>query len=143
MISIHMNATADAAKAFPPPKCSTRPAPFSLRLTPEERLQLEYRANGLPLGAFIKSQLFGSRASRPVSKATRSIKDPEALAKALALLGQSRIASNLNQLAKAANIGMLPVMPDVIDEIEEACAAVANMRRLLIEALGLKAGGHR
>jgi len=143
MISVHTNATADAAKAFPPPKSSIRPAPFSLRLSSEERRQLEYRADGLPLGAFIKSQLFGSRASRPVRKATRGVQDPEALAKALALLGQSRIASNLNQLAKAANIGTLPVTPDVIDEIDEACAAVVDMRRLLIKALGLKAGGRR
>ncbi|WP_171098166.1 hypothetical protein [Ruegeria sp. HKCCD7255] len=35
------------------------PAPFSLRLTFEERAKLEEAANGLPLGAYIKAKLFG------------------------------------------------------------------------------------
>jgi len=35
-----------------------REAPFSLRLTFEERAQLEAAAGGEPLGAYIKSVLF-------------------------------------------------------------------------------------
>lgn len=35
-------------------------APFSLRLTFEERAKLEDAANGVPLGTYIKAVLFGS-----------------------------------------------------------------------------------
>jgi hypothetical protein len=60
------------------------------------------------------------------------------MAKALALLGQSRLASNLNQLAKAANIGTLPLTPDVEEDLQDACAHVWEIKALLIRALGLK-----
>jgi len=141
MMSLQSIATQDAAKAFTAPKPAKRPRPFSLRLNEKERIELEARANGTPLGTYIKRQVFGAHTCRPVRKVTHNVKNPEALAKALALLGQSRIASNLNQLAKAANIGTLPLTPDVIDDIEEACAIVAEIRALLVEALGLKTGG--
>ncbi|MCI4646174.1 MAG: MobC family plasmid mobilization relaxosome protein [Hyphomonadaceae bacterium] len=141
MIQAHSSARADAVKAFAPQKTTSRAAPFSLRLSAEERRRLEARADGLPLGAFIKGRLFDEKARGAARKPTKAIKNPEALARALSLLGQSRIASNLNQLAKAANLGTLPLTPDVIDDVEEACRMVAEIRRLLIEALGLKAGG--
>lgn len=35
-----------------------RPAPFSLRLTHEERSRLEYDAGDQPIGAYIRSKLF-------------------------------------------------------------------------------------
>ncbi|MEJ2681299.1 MAG: plasmid mobilization relaxosome protein MobC [Gammaproteobacteria bacterium] len=48
---------------------------------------------------------------RPARK-KRPIKDIKALSQVLAELGQSRIANNLNQLAKASNTGSLPVNRD-------------------------------
>ena len=38
------------------------PAPFSLRLTFEERAMLEHMAGDRPLGAFIRGKLFGEKA---------------------------------------------------------------------------------
>lgn len=128
--------TSSASQAFAPPAKKSRP--FSLRLTADERAELEARAGSVPLGAFIKSELLGIR--KPVRKAMRTTADPKALAQALALLGQSRIASNLNQLAKAANMGLLDVDDDVIADLNEACRHVADIRALLIDALGLKSG---
>lgn len=55
----------------------------------------------------------------------------------LAALGQSRIANNVNQLAKAVNIGTLPVTPETEQDIGEACSAVKAMRADLMRALGL------
>ena len=52
------------------------------------------------------------------------------------MLGQSRIANNLNQLAKMANLGTLPMLPDTERDIRRACADVALMRRELLRALG-------
>ncbi|MGV6804632.1 MAG: hypothetical protein ACWA49_10535 [Ruegeria sp.] len=58
------------------------------------------------------------------------------MARLLAMLGQTRIASNLNQLAKMAHLGTLPVLPDTEHDIRRACADVALMRRELLRALG-------
>jgi len=55
------------------------------------------------------------------------------------MLGQSRIPNNINQLAKAANSGTLPVTPDTEKQLHEACYSVTWIRRQLIQALGLKA----
>ncbi|MBI1393600.1 MAG: plasmid mobilization relaxosome protein MobC [Alphaproteobacteria bacterium] len=113
--------------------------PFSLRLTFEERARLEELAGDEPLGSYIKRKVFngkGQGTKRARSRIRRPIKDEQKLAHVLAMLGQSRIANNLNQLAKAAHIGTLPVLPDTEREIRKACADVALMRRELLRALG-------
>lgn len=113
--------------------------PFSLRLTFEERARLEELAGNMPLGAYIKRKVFdgkGVGTKRARSRQRRPIKDEQKLAHVLAMLGQSRIANNLNQLAKSANLGTLPVMPDTERDIRRACADVALMRRELLRALG-------
>ena len=63
----------------------------------------------------------------------------EALAQLLAMLGQSRLANNVNQLAKAANTGSLPVTPETEEALLTAVQEVTRMRQLLIEALDLDA----
>lgn len=113
--------------------------PFSLRLTFDERARLEELAGNEPLGSYIKRKVFdgkGAGTKRARSRKRRPIKDEQRLAQVLAMLGQSRIANNLNQLAKAANLGTLPMMPDTEREIRRACADVALMRRELLRALG-------
>lgn len=55
----------------------------------------------------------------------------------LAELGRSRLSSNLNQLAKAANMGTLPVHRDITGELQEACRSVQAMWDALLTALGL------
>ncbi|WP_121119700.1 plasmid mobilization relaxosome protein MobC [Croceibacterium ferulae] len=116
-----------------------RPAPFSLRLTPEERLRLERDAGHQSVSAYIKSRLFDGAAA-PVRTRGLSPVDRAALAEALAKLGQSRIANNLNQLARAANVGALDLTPELEAELQEACAAVLDMRALLVQAVGLSEG---
>ncbi len=115
-----------------------RTPPFSLRLNEEEKARLLAEASGTPLGTYIKAKAMGAplRARRSGLAAL----DRKALAQTLALLGQSRISSNLNQLAHAANLGVLPVTPETEEELLEACAEVADIRRLLMTALGLKPG---
>ena len=78
----------------------------------------------------------GLKKRRARSRQRRPIKDEASLSRLLAMLGQSRIANNLNQLAKLANLGTLPVMPDTEREIRRACAEIALMRRELLRALG-------
>jgi len=64
--------------------------------------------------------------------------DRRALASALAALGASRLGSNLNQIAKAAHQGALPVTEELEADLRTACAQVAELRVQLLLALGMK-----
>ena len=119
-----------------------RPAPFSIRLSEAERARLAVEAAGAPLGAYIKAKALGEAPLR-MRRTGHAVEDRQALAQALALLGKSRIANNLNQLAWAVNIGSLPVTPESEEDLRETLLAVQDMRRLLMTALGMKAGEPR
>lgn len=117
-----------------------KPSPFSIRLTPEERATLEARAGSQPLGAYIRSELLGENArKRRVQRKPQA--DEQKIAQLLAGLKSSRLAPNLNQLAKAANCGTLDVSEDVEQQLVYACQAIIAMRNTLIIALGLKPEG--
>ena len=119
----------------PPSKSSKNkdiPVPFSLRLTFEERAMLEQEAGKKPLGAHIRSKLFKDKQAprRKRSRTRRPLKDEKALSELLGKLGQSRLASNVNQLAKSANSGSLPVTPDTEAALKAACDDLRIMRML-------------
>ncbi len=123
------------------PSIRKYPAPFSIRLTKDERKSLEQAAAGRPLAAYIRWLIFRKDMSEMPKKRTRgetADKDHKEIAKLLGALGKSRIASNINQLAKAANSGSLPVNEEIISSIKEATSAIQWMRDTLIKALGLK-----
>ncbi|WP_187428601.1 hypothetical protein ROLI_013060 [Roseobacter fucihabitans] len=90
-------------------KTPAKPSPVTLRVTPEERTKLEELAAGMTLSAYIRACVFAEETKRRKKRPANVIEDKKAAAEALALLGQSRIASNLNQLAYHANIGALIV----------------------------------
>lgn len=117
---------------MPDPK-PKRPAPFCIRLSESERAQLERDAGGLPLGAYIKSRIFGPAGSGWSVKADRQL-----LARLLAAFGQSRIANNIDELARASRSGSLPLTPEVDTALHRAVAEIAEMRRALMAALGLR-----
>lgn len=95
----------------------------------------------MSLGAYIRWRVLETDSPPPKSRSKFPVKDHQALAQALSLLGQSRIASNLNQLARAAHTGALPVDGSVTADLVEAVQAVADIRALLISALGLSEAG--
>ncbi|MEW7986964.1 MAG: hypothetical protein AB2765_07950 [Candidatus Thiodiazotropha endolucinida] len=117
-----------------------RPSPFCIRLSADERAYLERLAGNRPLGAYIRHRLLGERAEK-----RRELRNPqigqEQYAALLAALGQSRLSSNLNQLAKSANVGTLDVSQDIEQQLQDAYGAVLEMRKALFMALGLKSGG--
>lgn len=114
------------------------PAPFSLRLTDEERARLTAEAKGAPPGAYIKAKALSAQLPVRLRRSGLAVEDRKALAQALGLLGRSQLASNLNQLAQAAHVGSLIVTPDTENELREAAASVRELRALLLAALGLK-----
>lgn len=117
------------------------PPPFSLRLTFEERARLNDEAGDMTLSDYVRSKLFQGNYNPPKKPKRRRkspVKDHASLAQVLALLGKSHIANNINQLAKAANTGSLPVNIDTERALNEAANDVARMRKMLIEALDLQ-----
>lgn len=115
-----------------------RQAPFSLRLTFEERAQLEKDAAGFSLSGYIKWRLFDPDRPRPKKRGKVPVKDHKMLAALIAKLGQSRLAANVNQLAKAVHTGSLPVNPETEADISRASKDINDIRNMLVTALGLQ-----
>lgn len=132
----------DSANPVDLPSVAIRPkrrreAPFAIRLSKDERARLEREAAGAPLGTYIKAKALGDPPLR-MRRTGHSVEDRQSFAQALGMLGKSRLSSNLNQIAKLANTGSLPLTPEVEAELLSALADVRAIRRLLMEALGLK-----
>lgn len=127
------------------PQGKPKTKPFSIRLTEDEKTLLLYRAatsRSVPMCGLILSN--GEISFQPRRRRTKApVKDHEGLARILAALGQSRIANNLNQIAKAVNIGVLPVTPETKQDIPVACSPVSAMRRYLLSALGMMDGAQQ
>ncbi|WP_461428145.1 plasmid mobilization protein [Gymnodinialimonas sp.] len=118
------------------PAPRTAISPLTLRLTKEERTRLEELAAGMTLSAYIRACVFAEDVKLRKHRPSDAQADKKAAAEALALLGQSRMASNLNQLAHHANLGILGVGESERVQIEEAYEHVLAIRALLMEALG-------
>lgn len=113
-------------------------APFSLRLTPEERARLERAAGGQPLGTYIRGKILRDDASPRRASGKPTIQDRAALARVLAALGASDLSRSLADLAQAAKIGALPVTPETEEDLQEASKAVIEMKQMLMKALGFR-----
>lgn len=111
-------------------------SPFSLRLSEDERALLRQRAGKRSLGDYIRSQLFGKAARQSKRRSPREVDIENA--KALAALGRSELARNLSVIAEAARIGALPVTPELVGVIEEACTKIHLTCDALVASLGVK-----
>lgn len=130
-----------ASGVFTPPACKKNAySPFSIRFSEEERSYLEQLAGNRPLGAYIRGELLGEKAQKRRTTRKPAIEDGQ-YAALLAALGQSHLSSNLNQLAKHANMGILDISDDVEQQLQDASQAVLAMRKALFVALGLRSGG--
>ena len=116
-------------------------SPYSMRFTREEREWLDRMAGGTPLSEFLRPIIFDEALLSKRRRHRKSpVKDAQLLTKLLGELGKSRLANNLNQLAKSANSGSLEVSPDTEKAIQYACDDIRWMRHVLMEALGVTPG---
>lgn len=92
----------------------------------------------MALAAYIQAKALSKDLPRRKARSTASVADKQALAQILGLLGQSRIANNLNQLAYHANMGSLVMDDETKAQIAEAYDHVLLMRNTLVAALGLQ-----
>lgn len=119
------------------------PPPVSIRLSDDEYARLRRDAGVLSMAAYIRLKVFGEEKSAPRRKAyMRKKTSPSSelvmIGHMLGGLGVSEIAANLNDIAKAARIGAMPVSPQLEREIQAACDAVQDMKARLITVLGVK-----
>lgn len=113
--------------------------PFCIRLTPSEKAKLRELAGSEPVSVYVRRRLFSADIRQ--RRLRRPKVDDQALARVLGALGASRLSQNVNQLARASNQGALPVTEDVEQELKDACAAIAEMRKTLMLALGRSKAG--
>ncbi|MEO1457302.1 MAG: plasmid mobilization relaxosome protein MobC [Pseudomonadota bacterium] len=110
---------------------------MTVRLSPTDHAKLTELADGMALSVYLRASALGEELPRR-RRSGATIEDRAAIAKLLGLLGQSRIANNLNQLAYHANIGTLLMDDDARADLNEAYELVVTMRTTLLHALGLK-----
>ena len=134
MTSSAKQAFADSAAA---PR-RKRPAPFSIRLSEDERAYLERKAGNKPLGTYARDKLLGDAQTTRKTQPRKQRMDYEMLGRVLAMLGDSELATSLCMLALAAENGSLPVTEDVEGKIHSACDDIQEIRLILIRALGLR-----
>lgn len=115
-----------------------RLAPYSLRLSDSERAYLKSKADKLSVHAYIRARIFDDDAPVPSNRKKPRVSDMQALSKVLGGLGRSKIANNLNQIAKAINSGTLVVPDSVAQDLANAVLQISEMRSDLIRALGLR-----
>lgn len=111
-----------------------RLAPFSLRLSPEERVFLELKAGNQPLAAYIKTVLLTGE--DPRRRMTRPRTDHQMLARVLAALGASQLSASLERLSYAARDGALHVDERLRAKLDAACDDIRAMHLHLLKALG-------
>ncbi len=140
-VSSHVDAFGKASAAL---KKRKSPPPVSVRLNWEEYERLRHDAGALSMAAYIRLKLFGAGEIGPhrkkyTRKATSPSSELAMIGHMLGGLGESEIASNLADMARAAQAGALPVSPELETEIQAACEAVRDMRVRLVSAMGVKA----
>ncbi len=106
-----------------------RPAPFSIRLSVDERAEIVRRADaaGLSIGGYWKSAVFNIP---PPRKSRRPRADTAKLSELLGTLG--RVGNNINQLARTLNAEGSVEIPELVQALKE----LTDMREAVMIALG-------
>lgn len=114
----------------------------SLRVTDDEKLYLQTMAGHLALGNFIRQQLLDNYVANRPTKHLKKKRAPKLshveVARILGMLGNSELARSMLALSLAAQAGELAMSPAIEEKIDGACDDIAEMRDLLIIALGVK-----
>lgn len=105
-----------------------RLSPLSIRVTEDEKRQLEKLAGDQSINAYVRSKILGD-------KSKRNAPCRETLARLLARMGETEIGPSLRTLARSAEIGALIVDAETKAQLNTALVAIITMRTELIKAL--------
>ena len=113
---------------------------LTLRLAASERQRLDSEAKAFDLStaAYVRFLIADEEVQRKLAFLFESRQQRAEYAQILRILGESRIANNLNQIAYGLNTGTFIDSPDVTAQINEAYEAILYIRTLLIQSQGLK-----
>jgi hypothetical protein len=113
---------------------------LTLRVSSAERNRWDKAADelGLSTGKYIRTALASDEVQHKLSRLLAKQHSRKDYPIILHALGKSRLTSNLNQLAYAANIGNVEFTPDVAAQINEAYEVILYIRTLLIKGAGGK-----
>lgn len=132
----------DAALLTTNKKCghkTTRDCPrVTVRFSRDDYERLKNLADGMSLSVYLRTIALNDELPRRKNRSAAAISDKAAVAQLLGLLGQSRIANNLNQLAYHANVGSLAIDDAAREQINEAYETVLLIRKTLLKALGFR-----
>ena len=132
--SVALNSQIKSGKSKP----ATKYPRITLRLSEEENALLRDLADGVTVSSYVRECLFGKDTNkRKTRRRHQPVADEQSLACTLAMLGETRIANNLNQLAHKANMGELKMSSSTLAQIEEAYDHIQAMRKDLVKAIGL------
>ena len=109
--------------------------PFSIRLTDGERDTLRLAAGRKPVGQFARERLLDAAESRKAAR--RPNADAAMLSRILATLGRSGLPSSLASLGAAAKAGAIDMTPDLEAQLRTVCTDIQDIKRLLLQGLGL------
>ncbi|WP_430415633.1 plasmid mobilization protein [Parasphingorhabdus sp.] len=122
----------NAVSASPTPE---KLYPMSFRVTAREKAKIKKYAGDESVSRYLRDMALKGNSKR---RSDITIKMDMA-ARLLGMLGQSELATNLQKIADAAEMGALPVTDELTEELRNACALILAIRIDLIEALGIKA----
>lgn len=99
---------------------TTRDCPrVTVRFSPEDYERIQALADGMALSVYLRAKALNEPLPRRKLGSKSSIEDQAVIAQLLGLLGQSRIANNLNQLAYHANIALCTWMRRRINRLRK------------------------
>lgn len=107
---------------------------LSARLNEAEYQQFLKDCGGLSKSEYVRLCLFAKK----MNKDSIGKIDKQTAAKILALMGKSRLFSNINQMAHAIHCGTLKLTPQLEATILELADDVAFIRSALMQILGKK-----
>lgn len=125
-----------AAAARPKPK-RKRMSPLSVRLSQQQRDQLEQDAMGMSLNAYVLSRLFDGRGKRSQKKPTAQ---DRAVARALRQMGTCGLLGYLTCQILAVEEGRLLLTREDEKQLRQALAQLETIRNELVSAMSLRSG---
>lgn len=125
------------SSAKPKPVRKKRTPPVSIRFSDDERAWLEAKAKGQPVSRYVRDAVLSGSGVKRKPRRRLPVKDHEALARVLSLLGRSETGRMLGGILFAIELGKLELDGKAETDLRQACADVSAMRSALMASLDL------
>ena len=115
-----------------------RVPPVSIRFSDDERALLQKHAGNERLSTYVRQYVIKAHGGK-VKRNKIASADYQDIARLLSALGRLELAVMLRDILLACEVGRLHLQPNSEASLQQACTDVADMRRMLVKALGLRA----